>query len=78
MELQVKNIMECYKWCLVSHTRRNMEDSGAECNLNCGGLDQEVSEENICMCHRNSSWDILATFCPYVKSLPEAKLKNCR
>ena len=30
--------MECCKWGLMSHPRRNTEDSGAEGDLNCVGL----------------------------------------
>jgi hypothetical protein len=70
--------LECFKWGLS----RNIEDSGAEDDLNCGSLTQEVSEENFRMLSRNHSWDIfmktVATFCPCPKSLPEAKVKRCR
>ena len=38
--------MECFKHCLIVHTIRCMEGSGAECDLmNCG--DHEVSEKNV-------------------------------
>ena len=36
--------MKCLKW---GHTSRIMEDSGAKGYLNCGELDQEVSEKRI-------------------------------
>jgi hypothetical protein len=42
-----------------------MEDSSsAEGDLKCGSLTKEVSEKNV------------AAFCPYLKSLPEAKVKR--
>ena len=43
--LWIRKAVECFKWGFMSHTSRSMEDSGAEADLNCGGLDQEVSEE---------------------------------
>jgi hypothetical protein len=49
-----------------------MEHSGAEGDLKCGGLDQEVSEENFSMMPRDCSSDILvknvANFCLCLKS----------
>ena len=36
--------MQYFKPCLTGHTSRNMEESGAEGDLNCGGLAQDVSE----------------------------------
>ena len=49
-----------------------MEDSGAEDDLNCGSLDQEISKEkNVSMWPRDLSCDILmkneAAFCPCSK-----------
>ena len=41
-----------------------MKDSGAEGDLNCGGLALDVSEENFSMWSRDSSCDIL------VKNVP--------
>ena len=61
-----------------------MKDSGAESNLNCGGLlAQEVSEKkNFSMWPRDCSRDVLvknvAAFCPCPKNLPEAKVKKYR
>lgn len=55
---------------------------GAECDLmNCGCLDQEVSEKkNINIWRNNHSCDILvknvAAFCPCLKGLPKAKVKS--
>ena len=37
--------MEYFKWGLMGHSSRNMKDIGAESDLNCGVLAQEVSEE---------------------------------
>ena len=46
--------VECFKWGLVGHTSRSMEDSINGSDLNCGDLDQEVSEEkNISMWPRD-------------------------
>jgi len=54
-----------------------MKDSGADSNLNCEGLGQEVSEVKTAgMWHRNYSCDIMVknvTFCPCLKSLPGLK-----
>ena len=49
--------------------------SDAECDLDCGCLDQEVTDEkNVSMWPRDQFWDILmknmAAFCPHSKSLP--------
>ena len=44
----------------MSHPSKNMEASGAEGDLNYGGLAQEVSEEtNVNMWVRNCSYDVL-------------------
>ena len=68
-------------WDGMGYSSRNMEDRGAERDLNCGGLAQEVpGEKNTNLCHRDHSCDILpknvADFCLGLKSLPEAKLKS--
>ena len=59
----------------MGHPSRNMENSGAKCDLiNCGELSQDVSEEkNFSMLPRDCSCDILvknaAAFSPlYEKS----------
>lgn len=62
----------------MEHTGRSMEDRGAEGDLKCGSLAQEVSEErNVSMLPRNHSCDVLAktvaTLCPCLKSLPEVR-----
>lgn len=62
-----------------------MEDCGAEGDLNCGGLAQDISHENnLNMLPRDCSCEILvknvAAFCFRLKSLPEAKVEfwiNC-
>jgi hypothetical protein len=70
------------KWGLVGHPCRNMEDFIPESNLNCADLIQEVSVENFSMWPRDCFCGILvkneATFCPCLKSLPEAKVKRLR
>jgi hypothetical protein len=72
--LWIRKTVECFKCYLMGHPSRNMEDSGAEGDLNCGGLAQEVSEEkNFSLLPRNSSCDIsvknVTAFCPCPKSL---------
>jgi hypothetical protein len=32
----IRKAVECFKWGLMGHPRKNMEDSGAEGDLNCG------------------------------------------
>ena len=39
--------MECFRQGLMGRIIRHVEDSGAEGDLNCGSLAQEVSEEKI-------------------------------
>ena len=78
MGLWIRKAVECFKWGLMGQSSRKMKDSGAEGDLNCGGLAQEVSEEkNFSMLLRNHSCDMLmknvATFCPCLKSLAEMK-----
>ena len=52
--------MECFKWGLVGHPSRNMEDFVAKDDLNCGSLALEVSE-NFNMWPRDCFCDILVT-----------------
>ena len=60
MVLWVGKTAECFKHCLMGHPSRNMEDSGAENDLNCGGMAQEASEEkNFSMLPR----DLFVKFC---------------
>ena len=73
--------VECFKWGLMGHPSRNMEDFVAGSNLNCVDLAQEVSKEkNFRMWHKDCFCGILvknvATFCPCLKSLPEARVKR--
>ena len=75
--------MECFKWELIYHPCRNMEDIGVEDGLNCADLAQDVSEEkNFSMLPRDCSSYIVkknvTAFCPCLKSLPEAKVKRFR
>lgn len=67
----------------MGHPSRNMEDFVAGSNLNCVDLAQEISKEkNFRMWHKDCFCGILvknvATFCPCLKSLPEAKVKRLR
>ena len=39
--------VECFKWGLMGHPRRNMEDLVAGSNLNCVDLTQKISKEKI-------------------------------
>ena len=75
--------MECFKWGLMGHPSRNIEDLAAGSNLNCVDLAQEISKEkNFSVWHKDCFCGILvknvATFCPCLKSLPEAKVKRLR
>ena len=46
--------MECFKWGLMDHPSRNMEDFVSESDLKCADLAQEVSvEKNFSMWHRD-------------------------
>ena len=63
----------------MGHPCRNMEDVVAEGDLNCSNLNLEVSEEkNFNMWPRDCSCLVknVATFCPCLRSLPEAKVKK--
>ena len=44
-----KKAVEYFKWGLMNHPRRNMEDIGVEDNLNCENLTLDVSVENFSM-----------------------------
>jgi hypothetical protein len=79
--LWIWNSVECFKWDLIGHPSRKMEDSVAGSNLNCVDLAQEISKEkNFRMWHKDCFVVFfvknVATFCPSLKSLPEAKVKR--
>jgi hypothetical protein len=83
LELQIWKAVKCFKWGLMDPPFRNMEDLVAGSNLNCVDLAQEISKENnFRMWHENCFCGILvknvATFCPCLKILPEAKVKRLR
>ena len=42
--------MECFKWGLMGHPCRNIEDTGVRGDLNCADLAQYVSLERISVC----------------------------
>ena len=51
------NTVECFKWGLMGHPSRNMEDFVAGSNLNCVDLAQEISKEkNFRMWHKDFLW----------------------
>lgn len=47
----IKRVVEYFKWGLMGHTCRNVEDSNAESSVGYHSLAQEVSEENISVCN---------------------------
>ena len=65
--------MECFKWGLVGHPSRNMEDFVAENDLNWADLAQEVPVKIFSMWPRDCFCSILvknmAAFCPCPKRL---------
>ena len=73
--------MDCFKWGLMGHSGRNMEDFVDGRNLNCAKLTQEVSEEKNCrMRGKDCFCGILvknvAAFCPCLKNLLQTKVKR--
>lgn len=75
--LWIRKTLECYKWDLMGHIKIRKKSS-AEGGLSCGNPAQEVSEgKNISKCPKDLYYGILAknvaSFCPFQKSLPEAK-----
>jgi hypothetical protein len=81
--LWIWNTVECFKWSLMGHPSRNMEDFVAGSDLNYINLAQEISKEkNFRLWHKDCFCGILvknvATFCPCLKSLLEAKVKRLR
>jgi hypothetical protein len=51
-ELRIWKVMKCFKWGLMSHTSRNMEDFVAVNDLNCAVLAQERE----CSVEKLSMW----------------------
>jgi hypothetical protein len=79
--LWIWNSVGCFKWDLMDHPSRNIEDFVAGSNLNCVDLAQEISKErNFRTWHKDCFCGILvknvATFCPCLKSLHEAKVRR--
>jgi hypothetical protein len=57
--LWIWKAMDCFKWSLMGHPRRNMKDFVANSDLNCGSLALEVFEEkNFSMWPRDCPCDI--------------------
>ena len=59
--------MECFKWDLMGHSSRNMENIGAEGDLNSEDFSYDVLVKHFLYC--------FAPFCPHLKTLPEANVK---
>jgi hypothetical protein len=79
--LWIWKAVECFKWGLIGHPSRNMEDFVAGSNFNCVDMAQEISKEkNFSMWHKDCFCGIsvnnVATFYPCLKSLSEAKVKR--
>ena len=77
-ELWIWNSVECFKWGLMGHPSRNMEDGGAEGDLNCVGLlAQKFQWKRMLVSSAYCFCDIwtknMAAFCHCSKSLPETK-----
>jgi hypothetical protein len=52
--LWIWNAVESFKWCVIGHPSRNMEDFIVGSNLNCVDLAQKISKEkNFRMCHKD-------------------------
>jgi hypothetical protein len=82
MGLWIWKAVGCFKWSLMGYPGRTMEDFVTESDLNCADLPQEGSVENFNIWPRDCFRGILvknvATFCPCLKCLPEAKVKRLR
>jgi hypothetical protein len=80
--LWIWKAVECFKWSLMGHPSRDMEDFVPGNNLNCVDLAQEISKKNFIIWHKDCFCGILvknvATFCPSLKSLPETKVTRLR
>ena len=46
--------VKCFKRCLLNHTIRSVEDSVVKSYLNCGELDQVISQENFNLLSKES------------------------
>jgi hypothetical protein len=64
--------MECFKWGLMGHPSRNMEDFVAGSDLNCIDLAQEISKEkNFRMWHKDRFLWYFGEECGYFLPLSE-------
>jgi hypothetical protein len=45
LEFWIRKTGKYFKHCSMSHLRKNKEDSGAEGDLNCGGMNQKISKK---------------------------------
>jgi hypothetical protein len=77
--LWIWRVLKCIKRGLVGNPSRNMKDIGAEGDLNCVDLAQEVSVKIFGMWPRDCSCESFGEecgcFCLCLKSLPDAKSK---
>ena len=61
----------------MGHISRNMKENGADNDLNCWGLSQEIPEEtNFNMLPCDTLMENVGDFCRYMKSLLETKVKS--
>ena len=75
-ELQMRKTVECFKWDLMHHLNRSMEDIGAGGDLKCGGLAQGCQRRRILEClPKDHFGENDVCFLPYQKSLPVSKAK---
>lgn len=69
--LALFNAAGCFKWYLMFHKIRFMEDNHVESDFNCGGLSQKISAEKNCSMYlRKHSFGILVK---HVLLLPLSK-----
>jgi hypothetical protein len=50
LELWIRKTVECFQWGLMDHPSRNMEDSVAEGELNCGVQFKSIQRRRILVC----------------------------
>ena len=58
--LEIGNTVECFKWGLMNHTSRSMDDSNTESNIDYDSLHQEFSKEKNLVCGLEN---VLVIFC---------------
>jgi len=68
--------VECFKWALMGHLIRKMEDIGAEGDLKFQRRTLLYGPETIQSLNSDSLVKNVAALCHCLKSLPEAKVKR--